>query len=223
MLDKVKVDKLLAPEKAYVTIRQAILSGEYAPNDRLREDELAARVGVSRTPIRSALQRLVQEGFVVFHPNSGAAVRGWSRQEAVEIFQVRASLESLGAGLAVANATAGDIRELEALCDEMEGLRPSEETQEQFSVLKRNVLNRKFHVKILNMSRNRKLEEIALSLMDVGFLIRSYRNFSAKDEQRSQFHHRDLVSAFAAQNAEWASAIMKSHILTASDIARWDD
>lgn len=218
MLDKVKVDKLLAPEKAYVTIRQAILSGEYAPNDRLREDELAARVGVSRTPIRSALQRLVQEGFVVFHPNSGAAVRGWSRQDAVEIFQVRASLESLGAGLAVANATTGDIRELETLCDEMENLRLSEQTVEQLSVL-----NRKFHMKILRMSRNRKLEETALSLMDVGFLIRSYRNFSVKDEQRSLFHHRDLVSAFAAQNAEWASAIMKSHILAASDIARDDD
>lgn len=218
MLDKVKVDKLLAPEKAYVTIRQAILSGEYAPNDRLREDELAARVGVSRTPIRSALQRLVQEGFVVFHPNSGAAVRGWSRQDAVEIFQVRASLESLGAGLAVANATTGDIRELETLCDEMESLRLSEETVEQLSVL-----NRKFHMKILRMSRNRKLEETALSLMDVGFLIRSYRNFAVKDEQRSLFHHRDLVSAFAAQNAEWASAIMKSHILAASDIVRDDN
>jgi len=218
MLDKGKVDKLLAPEKAYVTIRQAILDGEYAPNDRLREDELANRVGVSRTPIRSALQRLVQEGFVVFHPNSGAAVRGWSRQDAVEIFQVRASLESLGAGLAVANATAGDIRELEALCDEMEALRLSEETLEQLSVL-----NRKFHMKILRMSRNRKLEETALSLMDVGFLIRYYRNFSVKDEQRSLFHHRDLVSAFAAQNAEWAAAIMKSHILAASDIVRDDD
>ncbi|TVP49396.1 MAG: GntR family transcriptional regulator [Halomonas sp.] len=218
MLEKEKVDKLLAPEKAYVMIRQAILAGEYAPNDRLREDELATRVGVSRTPIRSALQRLVQDGFVVFHPNSGAAVRGWSRQDAVEIFQVRASLESLGASLAVSSATPGDIRELEALCDGMEDLRLSEETVEELSVL-----NRKFHMKILRMSRNRKLEETALSLMDVGFLIRSYRNFSVKDEQRSLFHHRDLVSAFAAKNAEWASAIMKSHILAASDIVRDND
>ncbi|PMR73585.1 GntR family transcriptional regulator [Billgrantia endophytica] len=210
-----KFTSLPAPERAYIIIREAILSGEYLPNDRLREDELASLVGTSRTPVRTALHRLAQDGFVVFHPNSGAAVRGWTRKDAIEIFQVRACLESCAAGFAARNATPRDIRDLEVICDEMESYQLAPETVESLSVL-----NRKFHTKILKLASNSKLEETALSLMDIGFLIRSYRFFSTKDEQRSLIHHRDLVAAIAAGDSDWSSSIMKAHIMAACDLVR---
>ncbi len=97
----------------------------------------------------------------------------------------------------------------------MESYRLAPETVESLSVL-----NRKFHTKILKLADNSKLEETALSLMDIGFLIRSYRFFSAKDEQRSLIHHRDLVAAIAAGDSDWSSSIMKSHIMAACDLVR---
>lgn len=204
-----------APDKAYTVIREAILNGEFGPGDRLTEDALAARAGVSRTPVRAALQRLAQEGFVTFHPNAGALVRGWTAREAVEIFEVRANLESLSASLAARRASASDIRELEAICDEMESLPLTAETIDSLSVL-----NKRFHMKLLRLSGNRRLEEIATTLMELGFLIRSLRNFSRVDEQRSLMHHRDLVAAVAEGDADWAAAVMRAHILAASNLFR---
>lgn len=210
-----KFTNLPAPERAYIIIREAILAGEYQPNDRLREDELAHRVGSSRTPVRTALHRLSQDGFVIFRPNSGASVRGWTCKDATEIFQVRACLESCAAGLAARNATPRDIRELEIICEDMESYRLTPETVNFLSVL-----NRKFHIKILKLAGNAKLEETAVSLIDIGSLIRSYRFFSEKDEQRSLIHHRDLVAAIAAGDGDWSSSIMKSHIMAACDLVR---
>ena len=204
-----------APDRAYTLIRGAILKGEFGPGDRLTEDALAARAGVSRTPVRSALQRLAQEGFVTFHPNAGALVRGWTAREAVEIFEVRANLESLSASLAARRAGAGDIRELETICDEMESLPLTAETIDSLSAL-----NKRFQMKLLRLSGNRRLEETATTLMEVGFLIRSLRNFSRIDEQRSLMHHRDLVSAVAAGDSDWAAAVMRAHILAASNLFR---
>ncbi len=205
----------LASDKAYAVIRSAILAGEYGPGDRLTEDALALRSGVSRTPVRSALQRLAQEGFVTFHPNAGALVRGWNAREAIEIFEVRASLESLSAGLAARRAGPKDLRELGEICDNMEALPLTPETIDRVSVL-----NKQFHIKLLQLSGNRRLEETATTLMEVGFLIRSLRNFSHTDAQRSLMHHRDLVAAVAAGDPDWAAAVMRAHILTASNLFR---
>src|SRR5512143_316988 len=94
-----------AVDRAYAVLRARITSGEYAAGDRLREEELAGTLGVSRTPVREALRRLGMEGFVVLVPHRGAHVVSWSHGDLEEIFGLRAVLEGYAARLAAQRAT----------------------------------------------------------------------------------------------------------------------
>ena len=86
-----------AAERAYSAVRDGILQGRYNAGSRLTEQELAAAVGVSRTPVREALRRLHAEGLVEFEPNHGAVVALFELEDAEEIFELRALLEPISA------------------------------------------------------------------------------------------------------------------------------
>src|SRR3954469_1235005 len=101
----------LADEIAF-RVQAAILDGEYPPGTHLQQDELCARFGVSRTPVREALRKLQAQHLVDLVPNKGATVRTPSRSELTEVYALRAELEGFAAELAAANMTG---RELAAL------------------------------------------------------------------------------------------------------------
>jgi DNA-binding GntR family transcriptional regulator len=84
--------------RVFETLRRSILEGEYGPNERLVEEQLAERLRVSRTPIRQALTMLEAEGLVEIEPNKGAAVRSFSVEDVWEIYDLRAVLEGRAAG-----------------------------------------------------------------------------------------------------------------------------
>lgn len=205
--------KQTAAERAYEAIRAAIIEGALPVNGRLTEEALAERVGVSRTPVRTALQRLHRDGFVDFSPHLGAVVKGWSPADVREIFEVRALLEGMGCERAARRVTEEDLALLSGLCDEMEAVARAPSRLPAMSEL-----NRRFHLELLRIAGNRRLAEIAGNLMDLGFLVRSFAQFSEADVARSLSHHRDIVAALRAGNGRWAEAIMRAHILTASDI-----
>ncbi|MCA3423086.1 MAG: GntR family transcriptional regulator [Roseomonas sp.] len=81
-------------EQAYLTLRRCLADGTYPPGAHLREEDLATQLGVSRTPIREALRRLDAEGWLRVVPNQGAFAAEWSLPEMIEIFDLRAMLES---------------------------------------------------------------------------------------------------------------------------------
>jgi len=91
--------KIKGPD-VYAMIRQAITSGRFVPGQRLSERELAVQYGVSRTPIREAFRHLIQEGLVVYKPNSGYRIIPLSEELARHILVVRETLESMAARLA---------------------------------------------------------------------------------------------------------------------------
>ena len=86
-----------ASERAYEEIRKRLLRGDFAPGARLSESELSELCGVSRTPVREALRRLALEYFVRIEPNRGAFVIDWSREDIVDMFEMRSMLEGLAA------------------------------------------------------------------------------------------------------------------------------
>ena len=106
-----------AAEKAYEAIRDGIVGGVLPVGGRLREEELAGSIGVSRTPVREALRRLDAEGLVEFSPRRGAQVASWSDQDLDEIFGLRAVLESYGASLAATRIGGDALAELAELAD----------------------------------------------------------------------------------------------------------
>ena len=92
-------------------IREAIRTGALAPRERLMEIHLANRLGVSRTPIREAIRRLEQEGFVVMIPRRGAYVADMSMKDISQVFEVRTALEELAAGLAAQRISKEEVEE----------------------------------------------------------------------------------------------------------------
>ena len=86
-----------ASELAYTEIRNRLLGGEYPPGARLSESELSDICGVSRTPVREALRRLAADYFVRIDPNRGAFVIDWSREDIMDMFEMRSMMEGLAA------------------------------------------------------------------------------------------------------------------------------
>lgn len=208
-----------ATERAYEIIRDAILNGDYPGGYRLREEDLAVRTGLSRTPVREAIRRLGVEGFINVEPRSGAVVSSWSLEQVEDLFEIRAILEGYGAFLAASKAKPSEVNELEAICLEMEKLveNKSKTFIESFSVS-----NKKLHTRILEMSGNQRLEQMATSLMDLSLIMRMYGGFSESRITRSCSDHRDIISAMRSNNPIWAESIMRSHILSSVELYRED-
>src|SRR3954470_20605272 len=97
---------------AHAALHAAIVSGELSPGERLIEEELAERLGLSRGAVRGAILRLGHEGLVVRERNRGARVRRFTLEEAIEVLEARAALESLAAGYAALRRTKEEAQDL---------------------------------------------------------------------------------------------------------------
>lgn len=108
-------------QMAYEIIRECVLAGVFAPGERLRQEDLAERIGVSRIPVRTALMQLESEGLVSFHPHRGAVVRTLTVEQVREIYDIRLLLETHALRKSVdrmTSARAARLRELGVALDE---------------------------------------------------------------------------------------------------------
>ncbi|WP_235999559.1 GntR family transcriptional regulator [Qaidamihabitans albus] len=182
-------------------LRELIISGEIAPAEPLRQRDLAARFGVSQTPVREALRRLESEGLVVNDPHRGATVRE-SRSGVVEDnAQIRAALESLGARLAARAISEEQLKVLRRLNDEM---RTVPEGDERYAEL-----NREFHFTIYESAASPML----LSMMRLLWQAMPAGPLVTRSHRESVRQHDELVDALAAGDTEQAAAITEKHIL----------
>lgn len=205
-----------AAEAAYSAIRDGILSGELARGQRLREEVLASRVGVSRTPVREALRRLDAEGLVEFTPNRGARVTAWSEQELDDLYDIRALLEGHGARLAATRVTDEQLDVLCELAAEMERLaRRGSSAADELTTL-----NGLFHRAVAHASGSSQLESLVRSIIDVPLVHRTFQRYSPERLLASSFHHVELVQALQAHDGAWAEAVMRGHILAARTTVR---
>lgn len=206
-------------DRAYETLRRAILQGEFEMGARLGEVELASVLNISRTPIRDALRRLGADGLVELESNRGARVASWTPEDIDEIFVLRALLESHGAALAAPAIEDPEIDALEALCAEMEEL-GSDRSGARLERL--NDANREFHNRILAASGSARLPGLVGSVVQMPIALQTFSRYSDEAISRSANHHRELVAAFRARNPTWASAVMHAHIMAARyEVACW--
>ena len=201
-----------AVEQAYAIIREAILSGEFNRGDRLREEDLAQRAGVSRTPVREALRRLDSEGLVAFAPNRGASVTAWSEQELDDLYEARALVEGYAAEQAAKKIGPEQLGQLESLSARMHKLAKGgqDEDMDQMSQL-----NNEFHRIITAAGGNSHLESLVRSFTDATLVYRTFRQYSPERLRASMFHHDEVIVALRARDGAWANAIIRSHILAA--------
>ena len=198
-------------ERVYQLIRDGIASGSFAAGAHLKEGELAERFGVSRTPVRSALQRLSNDGFVDLTAHTGAIVRGYERLDMIEIFEVRALLEPQAARLAALNRSQDQVEKLHRLCDQMEELSGLQAS----AVAAIAPLNNAFHQLLLEASGQAHLRAVTSGLIELNLVMRSYREFRIDDLHRSFAEHRQLADAVEHRRPELAEAIMRAHIYAA--------
>lgn len=204
-------------EDAYRTIRNQILRGERAGGEWLREGELAASLGVSRTPVREALRRLAAEGLVQHERNRGVQVASWSWHDLDEIFDLRSVLEPWGSGLAATNGLA-DVEELSRLADAMD----EAASGPQPDVDAITVLNNAFHREVMKASGSLRLTQLMSSVVEVPLVWRTFSHYTPEALRRSLAHHHELVEALRAGDATWAESVMRSHIRAARATLRRD-
>jgi DNA-binding GntR family transcriptional regulator len=114
-------------DMVYEVLREGILKGVFQPGERMRQDQLAEAIGVSRIPVRSALMQLESEGLITFNPYRGAVVNKLSSKEMREIYELRALLESHALRRAVEVMTPERLAHLEQLAIELNAIQDGEE------------------------------------------------------------------------------------------------
>ncbi len=190
-------------QRVYRVLKERILKGDIRSGEKLLQDELAESLGVSRTPLLSALSKLEKEMLVQTKPRRGAFVRQLTHQEFVHIYDIRVRLEPLGAGEAAQNATEEDVRALKEINEEFTRLAESGDE----GGLKEG--DYRFHMQIMQMSGNQLLHDIISSFNIV--LIANLEGL-VKDPSISAAQHVDILKAIAARDDSGAEAAMERHL-----------
>lgn len=199
-----------APQKdAYDLILKAIDEGTYRPGSRLVESELAERFGVSRTPIREALQRLETQGLLTRDGRS-LIVASLDHDQMAQLYIVRAELEGLAARLAAQHAAAEEIKVLQEMVAADHAL------LDDPAALSR--ANRRFHKQIHLASHNKYLVQ-QLDLVHRSMALMATTSLAAEGRGPVALEEHDaIVRAIAERDGERAARMLKDHLSTAFEV-----
>jgi DNA-binding GntR family transcriptional regulator len=188
----------------YSALRHCIIEGEFRPGERLLSDDLAGRLGVSRTPVREALRKLEAEGYVVAATGKGLIVREFSEKELDDLFFIREILEGAAARLAAENVTPAELVQMEELLEDMELAK----TRENMDVFR--TLTGKFHALFHSASRNDRLASMLREIQDSVRQVGSSTIFSGRVSEALK-EHRALYNAFKARDSDKAEELAREH------------
>ena len=185
-------------------LREMAISYELRPGERLSEVELAQRLGVSRTPVREGLTRLVNDGFLV------PATRGFMRrpldvQETMDLYEARIAVESSCLALAIARATDDEIADAVAYLDRSRKVPPGTPVQTLVE------LDEGFHLRIADMARNTELRRILANLNERIRFIR-WIDMESVGRQATQSEHATILQALKARDAAAGERALRDHI-----------
>jgi DNA-binding GntR family transcriptional regulator len=217
VLDEAAPPPPTAAERAHEELRRRILDGRLPPGRRLKETELAAELGLSRTPVRDALSRLTVEGLLDFRPNVGATVAVWSEGQIELMFRIRAMLEPFAAEVAAPQVSDAEVGEMRRLCEAMEAA-ARRETAEDLKRLSQ--ANQKLHRMIIEATRSDQLIKVVTLALDAPLSQRIFSRYTPEEVARSMRHHREIVDALSHRDPAWASSAMRTHILASIGVAR---
>ena len=198
---------LQSTESIANALRNDILQGIYKSNAPLRQDEIAARFGVSKIPVREALQQLKVEGLVTFFPNRGAVVSSLSSAEVDEIYAMRIALETLALQRAIPHLTIADLTRAEALLDQLD--------QEE-QVARWSELNWEFHALLYRPANlPRVMNWVSTLHINVARYMTLYLAGMAY-QVASQAEHRAILAACRQGKIELACEQLRQLLLAAA-------
>ncbi len=193
-------------ELAYNAVREAILSGKLEPGTRLNQDELARCLGVSRAPVRDALNRLEAEALIRTVSRKGLVVADMTPTDLRHIFELRGLLDSHSAQLAAGAITEDGLDRLQQIVKETEGYAATGEADQLVRV------HAEFHYAIYAACGNPELERVARNLWDRSYRFRVMGLRDPELSARSLAAHRDVLQALRDHDAERAARKMGEEI-----------
>jgi DNA-binding GntR family transcriptional regulator len=193
-------------EAVHQRLKESIVRGEIAAGAKLLETQLAQKLGVSRTPLREAINRLEQDGFVEIIPRRGAFVKTQSLQEILENLELREVLEGLAVRLAARHATPKMIRKMKA-CFQGFSARNVEDSISSYAHQ-----NIRFHNLIIQASQNRKLITIIRNLFDQMDMVRLHTIVLPGRARKSLSEHSAIIRQIEKGSAQTAEKELRTHI-----------
>jgi len=193
-------------EEVAELLRQRIFKRELAPGSWIDELKIAEDYGISRTPLREALKVLAAEGLVTMKVRRGAYVTEVNEKDLTDVYHLLSLLESDAAGVVAASATAGQLRDLQALHEELEAAARGKPDRERFFEI-----NERFHMRLLEIADNRWRNQMVADLRKVMKLNRQNSLLKSGRIEESLAEHRAILAALLAKDPAAATQKMQEH------------
>ena len=202
-----------------VRMREAIIEGVFKPGSQLNQVQVAANFGTSRGPIRAAINKLEEEGLVKNIPHKGTFVTPLEKEDVMDLYGVRASLEPYGVRLTIPRCSTVDIDNLYAAYEKMQSFVGQKNTKEMIQQ------DLDFHQFFIRLSGNQVLQQVWASLLVRVRRVLAFRYFSYPYLQEMADSHVEILKLAENRKAEDAAHLMEGHIMEAlQDILnRWED
>ncbi len=213
--------KKTSMELAYQKILQKIMTEEYLPGAPLREDHVAAELGISSTPVREAFRLLEFEGWLQRNPFRGVSVRKYSRQEIVELYRLREALEGAAAAAAAENGNAADLERIEDCLErEREFVRKQEKSgADEFKLSIETDLD--FHSAVAAAAHNallqQKLDMLKAQILCLFLNWQHSLDRKEQDQDRVMEEHWMIYMAIRRGWNDLAKALMEKHLAFARE------
>lgn len=193
-------------DQVFDNIVRDILSGSLRPKDTISERELVARFGASRTPVREALKRLHERGFLTFGAKGVAVIRDMSREEIEELYSLRVRLERLAAVLASKNITNEEILELKKVNRRFAAVVKTRDLSEMLSI------RAQFHAILVGATRNRWLVQMLVMLREYAYVVRHAHWQDPDRAAQTVDTHDQLISCLEKGHHAKFAKLVVNHI-----------
>jgi len=198
-------------DRAYRTLKARLRENEYLPGQFLSENLLAKEFGMSRTPVREAVQRLAREGLLNVFPKRGIMISALSIDDVEEVYAIREALEGCAAGIVAARADRDDVARLQEILERVTNASPD--------VVELIELDHAFHAEIARQTSNRRLQSLLANMRDADLLQQYGRRDKlqqARYRTMSVDEHSAVVEAIAAGDPVAAEERMREHCRSAA-------
>ena len=201
---------------AYDLLKERILIKELAPGQRLDLDEISHQLGISKTPLKRALQRLELEGLVEIQPRSGTFVTDINPQEVTESFELRKVLELYAVERVVSAGPAVDLSQLRAIVEELHNL--AVQPQNESIYPQYLALDHEFHRRLVHLADNDRLIKAHENENVHALMARIRYRSTARDLLTSLHEHEEILAALEAQNLPQARFALDKHLSRAKEM-----
>ncbi len=195
----------LAPrvDRIHDEVRQMAIEYRFKPGERLNESDLSKELGVSRTPLREALNRLVAEGYLAFRPGQGFFCRGLSPTEVFDLYDTRVAIEAAAARLSCDRATPEEIEPIRAF------IKTAEPHLKHHVIDELVTFDEKFHTRLAALSQNAELQRI---LANINGRIRFVRCIYMENRDIKNDEHLAILNLIEVGAADAADQLVRKHI-----------